>query len=199
MSSICRTLTPWRWLVEAETYVGAFELLVRIQCICWFLNFCCDTWGSHCAAVEDLCILVYDAVSIGNHSPNENNVTSHKTLVRNNRSFQLCCDTWYLYVYLVVEWQLWRNSERSSDREIICNYHCKMTVTLALTLTFEAVNIDSSKEPADTACSAMIMHSVSASHFSVITQPRQTFIGGLRLVFILFMKPVALLYDEAQR
>ena len=74
-----------------------------------------------------------------------------------------------------------------------------MTVTLALTVTFEAVNIDSGKETADTACSAMTMHSVSASHFSVITQPRQTFIGGLRLVFILFMKPVALLYDEAQR
>jgi hypothetical protein len=39
MSSICRSLTPWRWLVEAETYVGAFDLLVRIQCMCWFLNF----------------------------------------------------------------------------------------------------------------------------------------------------------------
>jgi hypothetical protein len=41
MSSICRTLTPWRRLGEAETYtyVGAFDLLVRIQCISWFLNF----------------------------------------------------------------------------------------------------------------------------------------------------------------
>jgi hypothetical protein len=39
MSSICRTLTPWRWLVEAETYVGVIDLLVRIQCVCWFLYF----------------------------------------------------------------------------------------------------------------------------------------------------------------
>ena len=39
MSSECRTLTPCRWRVEAETYVGAFDLLVTIQCICWFFNF----------------------------------------------------------------------------------------------------------------------------------------------------------------
>jgi hypothetical protein len=48
MSSICRNLTPWRWLAEAETYVGAFDLLVRIQCICWFLSRCTVniTWKS---------------------------------------------------------------------------------------------------------------------------------------------------------
>ena len=55
---------------------------------------------------------------------------------------------------------LGRNSERSNDNY---NYQCKVIVTLDLTLTFEALNVDASTEKADTACSPMTMLSLSAS------------------------------------
>lgn len=47
--------------------------------------------------------------------------------------------------------------------EIIRNCHCKITVTLELTLTFEAVSVVCGRQTPDTAWNPMTMHSVSAS------------------------------------
>jgi hypothetical protein len=30
---------PEDGLLKAETYVGVIDILVKLQCICWFLNF----------------------------------------------------------------------------------------------------------------------------------------------------------------
>ena len=66
-------------------------------------------------------------------------------------------------------------------------------MTLDLTLTFEAFNVDASTETADTACSPMAMLSLSASCFSVVIQPHQIYWRIASTVFILFMKPAPLL------
>jgi hypothetical protein len=82
------------------------------------------------------------------------------------------------------------NSERSSDSY---NYQCKVTVTLDLTLTFEATKVDASTETADTACSPMTMLSLSASCFPIVIQPHQIYWRIASTVFVLFMKPAPLL------